>query len=237
MKNSPENRPEKFAKMSEAEAEKENSPRRGVTLKKSTGYGMTTIIDTKFKPIDPAQPALKIDDPSLLTSLKDLGRARPGGLLSGTDGGGDMYDIEIETMKIVIVGYNVPTGSKSSLKSSKSSSTRSHLRITFNDKATKTYEYPSERSLVVAATVAIASVVKSVAVTEESSDVRLLSLDAETDESDTDGIVSLPTVEQSRAGEDGEELRVIPTREGDLLRKKIGAAKALASYKPSTGKI
>ena len=154
--------------------EKENTaPAFRVALKKSSGYGMTTIIDTKSKPITAAmQPALKIDDPALLTTLKDLGRTRS---TVSSDDHDSIVELNMEILKIVVLGHNTPTGSRSSLKRPTAINTRSHLRITFNDKAITTHEYPSEQSLVHS--------------DDQASPNSVLNLDAETEESDTDGKV------------------------------------------------
>ncbi|GAU88743.1 hypothetical protein RvY_01381 [Ramazzottius varieornatus] len=187
--------------------EKENTaPAFRVALKKSSGYGMTTIMDTKSRPITATlQPALKIDDPALLTTLKDLGRTRNA---AGSDDHDRIVELEMEILKIVVLGHNTPTGSRSSLKRPAAVNTRAHLRITFNDKAITTHEYPSEQSLV--------------HLDDHPSPNSVLNLDAETEESDTDGM--LPSGESQ-----------VPRREGDLLRKPTGLSSAgLSSYKPST---
>ena len=75
-------------KASSPDSEKENNTPKRVTLKKTANYGMTTIIDTKSRPISPSSPALKIDDPALLTSLRDIGLGGGGGGRSGADGAG-----------------------------------------------------------------------------------------------------------------------------------------------------
>ncbi|XP_055337845.1 proteoglycan 4-like [Paramacrobiotus metropolitanus] len=214
--------PEKVAKVEKGrgEAEKENVTPPALNLrlglKKTANYGMTTIIDTRSRPIEPVQSALKIDDPSLLTSLKDLGS--PGRSLSsrGDTGSGDLsYELEMETVRMIVIGHNVPTGSKSSLRTSSTARSVKHLRITFNDQATTTHEYPSERSL------------DRLTIDSYSSSQCVISLDSADDaedgrETDTDAVEDNGDEEEQRRME-----AQVPTREGDLLRK----AKALANYK------
>ncbi|OQV23626.1 hypothetical protein BV898_02369 [Hypsibius exemplaris] len=203
------------------DAEKENTTPKRVTLKKTTGYGMTTIIDTKSRPIEAALPALKIDDPALLTSLRDIGLSNGGSGGRSSVDGSSSSNLEAELQKLIVLGHNSPTGSRSSLKSAGNS--RSNLRITFNDQATKTHEYPSERSLLSGLDGASTTSTSVLTFAEHDGDDG-----GDMEESDTDGLSTSDSP--------------VPTREGDLLRggkqsalsrPSLSASTSLSSYKPS----